>query len=263
MKPYPPVAPRPAPASAANTSPRAARRRRWPARLDVAQSVSGLLLALFMLGHMVFVSSILLGADAMWVVTKAFEGYFVFGRPVPVLVSAVVAGVTLLVVLHALLAMRKLPSGWRQWHVLGEHRRALPHGGTTLWWLQALTGVALLFLVTPHLYQMLVHPGDIGPYASPERVWSGRWWPLYLVLLLAVEVHLWLGLYRLAVKWHWLPAADPEAGRRRARRIAESMVVASILLGLTTLVVEMKTGWQRRDHPGERYTPAWAAPAAR
>ena len=55
---------------------RAARKSRWPARLDWVQSASGLLLALFMWGHMFFVSSILLGKDAMWSVTRFFEGYF-------------------------------------------------------------------------------------------------------------------------------------------------------------------------------------------
>ena len=40
-------------------------RNRWPARLDFAQSATGLILGLFMWGHMFFVSSILLGYDAM------------------------------------------------------------------------------------------------------------------------------------------------------------------------------------------------------
>ena len=45
------------------------RRSRWPARLDVAEGAAGLVLVLFMWGHMLFVSSILLGRDAMWTVT--------------------------------------------------------------------------------------------------------------------------------------------------------------------------------------------------
>ena len=67
------------------------RASRWPARLDLAQSASGLILALFMWGHMFFVSSILLGKDAMWTVTKLFEGYFFFGTAHPGIVSFVVA----------------------------------------------------------------------------------------------------------------------------------------------------------------------------
>src|ERR1700757_3257613 len=69
------------------------RKSRWPARLDLLQSASGLALALFMWGHMFFVSSILLGKDAMWTVTKFFEGYFFFGRSYPGIVSTVVAAV--------------------------------------------------------------------------------------------------------------------------------------------------------------------------
>src|SRR6187549_3344916 len=88
---------------------------RWPARLDLAQSLSGLLLVLFMWGHMFFVSSILLGKDAMWTVAKFFEGYFVFGRSYPAIVSVVVALVLALVVAHAVLAVRKLPGGYRQY----------------------------------------------------------------------------------------------------------------------------------------------------
>jgi hypothetical protein len=59
--------------------------------------------------HMAFVSSILLGKDAMWTVTKFFEGYFFFGRSYPWIVSIAVATVIALVVLHALLAVRKFP----------------------------------------------------------------------------------------------------------------------------------------------------------
>ena len=60
---------------------------RWPARLDLMQSASGLLLGLFMWVHMFFVSSILLGKDAMWAVARFFEGYYVFGKPMPWLPS--------------------------------------------------------------------------------------------------------------------------------------------------------------------------------
>ena len=59
------------------------RRSRWPARLDLLQSGSGLILALFMWAHMFFVSTILISTDAMWTVTKFFEGYFFFGQAFP------------------------------------------------------------------------------------------------------------------------------------------------------------------------------------
>ena len=71
-----------------------ARKSRWPARLDLVQSASGLFLGLFMWGHMAFVSSILISKDAMWAVTKMFEGQFLFGKSYPGIVAAVVALVT-------------------------------------------------------------------------------------------------------------------------------------------------------------------------
>ena len=94
---------------------------RWPARLDCMQSVSGLLLALFMWGHMFFVSSILLGKDAMWTVTKLFEGYFFFGRSCTGWSRWWWRCVFALVVLHAVLALRKFPISYRQWRAFREH----------------------------------------------------------------------------------------------------------------------------------------------
>ena len=84
--------------------------RRWPARLDFLQSATGLLLGLFMWVHMFFVATILLGKDVMWTVARMFEGYFIFGRPVYGLVSALVATIATLFVVHAALAVRKLPA---------------------------------------------------------------------------------------------------------------------------------------------------------
>ena len=143
---------------------------RWPARMDLAQSLSGLVLGLFMWGHMFFVSSILVSKDFMWAVAKAFEGYFILGRPYPVLVSFVVGGVVSLLVLHAFLALRKFPASYRQYRTFTSHRALLRHGDTTLWWVQVVTGFALFFLAAPHLFQMLMHPGAIGPYGSADRV---------------------------------------------------------------------------------------------
>ena len=113
-----------------------ARASHWPARLDLVQSASGLVLALFMWGHMAFVSSILLGKDAMWTITKFFEGYFFFGRSYPWIVSLVVASIIALIVTHALLAVRKFPINYRQFATFRAHMRTMRHEDTTLWFWQ-------------------------------------------------------------------------------------------------------------------------------
>ncbi len=234
---------------------------RWPARLDWMQSASGLVLALFMWGHMFFVSSILLGKDAMWVVTKFFEGYFFFGRSLPWLVSMVVAGIFTLVVVHALLALRKFPGSYRQLRAFRDHANAMKHSDTTLWWWQVVTGFALFFLVGVHLYVMLTRPETIGPYGSADRVWSDSFWPLYLVLLFAVELHGGIGLYRLAVKWGWFAGSDPAATRRRLKTLKWSLTAFFLVLGLATLAAYIKIGIEHAPHAGQTYTPAWVQPA--
>ena len=94
------------------------RKSRWPARLDLVQSATGLVLALFMWGHMFFVSSILISKDAMWTITKIFEGYFFFGRSYPGIVSVVVAGVIALIVVHAFARGAQVPDQLPPVHAL-------------------------------------------------------------------------------------------------------------------------------------------------
>ena len=229
----------------------------WPARLDGVQSASGLVLALFMWGHMVLVSSILLGKDAMWTVTKVFEGYFVFGRSYPGLVSLVVAAIFALVLVHALLALRKFPSSYRQASAFRDHVRQMKHGDTTLWWWQVVTGYALFFMVSVHLYVMLTRPASIGPYGSADRVWTDSFWPLYLLLLFAVELHGGIGLYRLAVKWDWFAGADPAATRRGLKSLKWGLTLFFLVLGLATLAAYIKIGIEHAPRAGEAYVPTW------
>jgi fumarate reductase subunit C len=232
------------------------RKSRWPARLDILQSVSGLVLALFMWGHMLFVSSILLGKDAMWTITKLFEGYFFFGRSYPWLVSIVVAVIIVLLVGHAMLALRKFPASYRQYQAFKGHMRMMHHEDTTLWFWQVLTGFSLFFLAPAHLYVMLSRPDRIGPFESADRVWSDHMWPLYIVLLLAVELHGGIGLYRLAVKWGWPGGSDTDATRRKLKRLKWGITVVLVALGLATLAAYVRIGIEHAPKYGEPYVPA-------
>jgi fumarate reductase subunit C len=232
-----------------------ARASHWPARLDLVQSASGLVLALFMWGHMAFVSSILLGKDAMWTITRFFEGYFFFGKSYPWIVSIVVALVIALLVLHAFLAMRKFPIDYRQFVNFRAQMRSMRHEDTTLWFWQSLTGFAMFFLAPAHLYVMLTRPDRIGPFESADRVWSEHMWPLYILLLLAVELHGGIGLYRLAVKWGWFTGDDANATRKRLKQLKWIITGVFLTLGLVTLAAYMRIGVEHADRYGERYVP--------
>jgi len=230
------------------------RKNRWPARLDLLQSATGLFLALFMWLHMFFVASILLGKDAMWTIAKFFEGYFFFGgKSYPWLVSCVVGFVLLMIVVHALLAMRKFPINYQQWRTIRAHTKQMRHGDSTLWIWQVYTGFLMFFLASAHLYQMFVWPQDINPYLSADRMWSDGLWPFYLALLLAVELHGGIGLYRLMVKWGW-----PNAPRESLRKVKWALTGFFLVLGLLTLGAYMKIGFEHRMQVGEPYTPSWA-----
>ena len=216
------------------------RKSRWPARLDLDSERQWFVPRSVYVGPYGVRHSILISKDAMWWITKMFEGQFFFGSPYPAIVSCVVGLVSVMFVLHAFLAMRKFPANFREYHNFRGHWRMLRHEDTTLWWVQAVTGFALFFLASVHLYRMLVHPGNIGPYESADRVWSGRWWPLYLVLLFAVELHGGVGLYRLAVKWGWFEGDDPNRTRTMLKRFKWGITVFFLALGLLTLAAYMK-----------------------
>lgn len=229
----------------------------WPARLDVIQGATGLVLVLFMWAHMLFVSSILLGKDAMYFVARLFEGEPIFGKPYPILVSIIAATIFIIFVVHALAAIRRLPSSYREYRVMWRHTRTLRHADTTLWLIQVVTGVLLMFLATVHLYSIFTHPAEIGPYASADRVVTGVMWPMYLVLLFAVELHAGIGIYRLAIKWGWPRGKNPRETRRILSRVKWSISIFFIALGLLTLAAYIKIGIEHRDRAGERYVPSW------
>lgn len=232
-----------------------------PARMDVLQSLTGLLLVLFVWAHMFFESSILLGKEAMYWVSKMFEGEPLFGRPYPLLVSAVGIAVFILVVVHAAVALRKFPGNHRQYAKFHSHMVALRHPDTTLWYVQVITGFCLFFLVSVHLYIVIAQPGNIGPYASSDRVWSGNFWILYALLLVAVHLHAGIGMYRLAMKWGALSTASARVVRTRLKIAMWCIVVFFLCLGTASLLTYMQIGIEHADRVGEPYVPQAATPA--
>jgi fumarate reductase subunit C len=217
-------------------------RNPWPARLDALESASGLALAVFMLLHTLFAASILLGPDAMGTMAKAFEGYYLLGRSSVAPVIAVTLLVAALFVLHAALAIRKFPSSYRQYAAIGRARAELRHPDTTLWWWQVVTGVVLMFLAGIHLFGVLAHPERLNPAGAAEHVWSGRAWLLYVVLLPAVELHLGIGLYRLAMKWGWFDGPRPAQTRRRLKVAMWTLIGTYVALGTAGLIAYVRLG---------------------
>lgn len=229
------------------------KKSRLPARLDYVQSATGLFLGLFMWAHMFFVSTILISKEAMYAVTKFFEGSFIFSEPQPVVVSFVVAFVFIVFITHAGLGMRKLPVNFRQWQVYRTHMKMMGHGDTSMWFVQAITGFIMFFLGSAHLFMMMTKAHEIGPYASADRMWSDFMWPFYLILLLAVELHGSIGLYRLCIKWGWFEGENAKETRAKLTKVKWAITAFFLALGLLTLAAYMKIGYEHRHNAGERF----------
>jgi fumarate reductase subunit C len=224
------------------------RKSRMPARLDFWQSATGLLLALFMWTHLMLVSSILISKDAMLFVTRMMEGSTnpseEGGYPIVVSIMAVI--VLIIFVVHAGLAMRKLPANWKQWRTMRSHVKMMKHGDTTQWWIQAITGFIMFFLGSAHIIIMATNADKIGPHQSADRFVSMGLWPLYFILLFAVELHGAIGMYRLVVKWGWFDGKNPAANRKRMKKLKMAISVFFLVLGLMSFAAYMKIGLQNK-----------------
>jgi fumarate reductase subunit C len=214
----------------------------WPARLDLAQSLSGLLLAGFICVHLLLDSAILISPEAADWVARFFEGEQLLGSAHPWLVSLAAVALFALIVLHAGLALRKFPHDYRQYLAFKQHATQFRHADTRLWGWQVVTGFALFFLAAPHLFTVITQPEQIGALPSSLRVVEERAWILYALFLPVLLIHTAAGVYRLGMKW--LPAAPTAAAGFRSRlRWGVGLVTAVyLLLGTAALITYVRHG---------------------
>ncbi len=240
------------------------KKSRLPARLDAAQSGTGLILGLFMWGHMLLVGSIILGKGAFNWVAKTMELAFLSdsGHGYPIAVFLAVSGIFTLFITHALLGIRKFPISWKQHRIMRDQMAMMNHQDTNLWYIQALTGFIMFFAGSVHLYIMLTNPGSIDPYLSADRIVSGNMWFVYLILLICVELHGTIGLYRLCMKWGWLQGKGDKSGkesRAKLKQLKNRLTIFFLSLGVLALLVFIVIGIGHRDNVGERYSSGHAA----
>ncbi|MFQ6371546.1 fumarate reductase cytochrome b subunit [Shewanella sp. YIC-542] len=203
---------------------------RWSAIADMLQSASGLLLGLFLLAHLHFESTILLGKAVFYQMVQILEGgWFTHDGHGSAAVTQLFSVFMLLVVMvHAATALRRFPAQKRQWQALRNHNLLINHQDSRLWFWQMITGFMMFFLVPMHLVTMITNP-EIGPHLSAARVWHDNFWLVYILLLPAVVVHAMLGLYRLALKW------GVSFRRNGLRLLAKILIGYLLLLGLCSL----------------------------
>jgi len=224
-----------------------------PARLDFLQSFTGLILALFITGHIMFEASILISNEMMYKVTIMFEGYYFFGEKYPGIISFLAAAISVIFVIHAAIAMKKIPSSYRNYKVIKNHMQGMKHEDSSLWMVQVITGFMMFFMGSVHLYIMMSQPSDIGPFASSSRVVDEFMGPLYFMLLISVVSHAFIGLYRLAMKWGFMEGKNTKVSRARFKFLMKAMIAIYIVVGLSSLAKYTYIGMTHDFSDGVKY----------
>lgn len=216
---------------------------------ELIGSASGLFLAVFMWGHMVFVASILLGTRGFDWLANALEVTYI-AQPTVVLIFAVF-------LIHAVFAARKIPAQLRErrrffalarelrlapedWREGLSHETLKPHIESWLWIWQVRTGMLMLVLGGFHLVLMTMdiltplwgERAGIEAATSMARTSAGLVW-MYAVLLLCVEFHAGVGLYRIAAKW----GLGTRVSRATLQRFEKFLFWFFIGLGVLVLLV--------------------------
>jgi fumarate reductase subunit C len=148
---------------------------------------SGLVLALFMWGHMLLVGSMLTGERGFNWMASMLEDYYI-AQPTVVIIL-------LLFLSHAALASRKIPAQIAERKAMLKLARNLrPHEESLLWIWQVRTGMVVLVLGSFHIillgldvFTPLFGERDgIEAVTSLARVQAGLWLP-YAVLLISLR----------------------------------------------------------------------------
>ena len=221
---------------------------------ELISGATGLVLALFMWGHVILVGSILTGERGFDWMATVLEEYYI--------AQPTVAAIFAIFIVHAVFASRKIPAQLRERRQMIHLAKDLnasgrekvstrrinspftPHLESMLWIWQVRTGMVILIIGSFHLLLLGLdvftplfgeRPG-IESATSLARVAAGLWLP-YAVLLLCVEFHASVGLYRLAIKW----GAGKLPQRRTLHRIEQA--IFWLVLGLGTVTLLVLAGW--------------------
>jgi len=195
---------------------------RSSAYLDWLQMLTGAGLILFMWAHMILVASVIIGPGVMNAIAHFFEatGMAQVGGPL----------IGLLFLLHFVLAARKIPFRSQEQTKIWNHARMLAHRDTWLWLVQVVTAMIILIMGAIHMWVVLTDL-PITAAKSAERIQGDFWLVFYLVLLPMVELHVGVGLYRIAVKWGFV-GRDRRSKMKRFEYIITAVFISIGLIAL-------------------------------
>lgn len=221
--------------------------------------LTGAILALFILGHLLLESSILVSAELYADVAYFMEHTIPLAQPI-------VFFITIVFFVHFIWASRKIPGKLHERKRMMELGKKLKgsqktwdqdpksdiklrkHFETTYWIWQVRTGMIVLatgafhlILVMWNIFTDMGVPGqEVGltVEVATARVESGLW-ILYAILMYAVVAHMAIGVYRLLVKW----LADTWFVRNYAKALFYLLFWFYTVLGTATIIA-MAGPWE-------------------
>lgn len=166
--------------------------------LDWLQMLTGLTLVTFLFAHMLFVGSVIFGAEALNFMAEFFEKTYLAQIGGPILFF--------LFLLHGFLGARKMPFRTKEQKLILRHAKMMHHRDTWFWVGQAITGAVLLVIASIHMWTVL---SDLPITAAKgaHELQNTLWVVFYILLILCAGFHGCVGLYRIGVKWGFVTRA--------------------------------------------------------
>ncbi len=191
-----------------------------PGRMDFVQAISGVVLALFTLMHVLFLSTVLISPGLMdsfgWLLEELYLAQV--GGPI----------ILLIMIVHFCIAARKMPFQVGTLPVFFRHAKQMKHCDTWLWLVQVLTAIVVLVMVSVHVY-VILDSLPITAATSALREQSG-WSCFYIILLVCVGMHLGIGLFRVGVKYGYVTQANRSVWVKRTWYLIGAYIALGILI---------------------------------
>jgi fumarate reductase subunit C len=200
--------------------------------VDLAQSLSGVLLVGFLWMHMLFVSTIIVSPELYNRLSEALDKYYLAQVGIPCTI--------LLIIFHIFLAGRRAPLRLRDLRIAWRMTKMMGHADTWIWAGQVITALCIGICASIHLWtimsqwpirswisaQRVAHMGPSDPaFGSIQFPWMTVF---YVFFLLVGEYHAGFGLYRILVKWGWFE-------RHKMGYVLKGITVIIVLLGIMAL----------------------------
>jgi fumarate reductase subunit C len=200
--------------------------------IDIAESISGILLVGFLWMHMLFVGTIIVSPELFDRLSVGLDRYYLAQIGIPATV--------LLILIHILLAVRRIPLRLRDMRIAWRVTHMINHFDTWVWLVQIITALIIGIMASIHIWYVMAD-WPIRSFTSALRVsasgpadpsFGGFNFPFmivfYVLLLVAGEFHAGFGLYRIFVKWGWF-------NRHRVSYVLKTITAIIIAIGLLAL----------------------------